>query len=117
MRLAWRRLSRWSTLQNLGGKPGCVCIRGAYGDAYAGQLGDLSGEPLRVTRCAGDGADDRGAIRFAMLAERLDEMAGGIGVTCVTIVLYAVTRRPAGVRVFVNRDGQVQHQRVRGSHW
>ena len=41
----------------------------------------------------------------------------GIGVTCVTIVLYAVTRRPAGVRVFVNRDGQVQHQRVRGSHW
>ena len=41
----------------------------------------------------------------------------GVAVLAMTLLLYAVKRRPAGIRVFLDTTGEVRHERVRGSHW
>lgn len=44
-------------------------------------------------------------------------LAIGAGVIAVSIVLYALRRRAVGVRVFLDKSGEVRLERVRGAHW
>lgn len=44
-------------------------------------------------------------------------LAVGAGVIAVSVGLYALRRRAFGVRVFLDKSGEVRLERVRGAHW
>jgi len=41
----------------------------------------------------------------------------GVGVIAISLVLFWLSTRPAGLRVYTDQEGHVRHQRVRGSQW
>jgi hypothetical protein len=41
----------------------------------------------------------------------------GVGVIAISLVLFWLSTRPSGLRVYTDQEGHVRHQRVRGSQW
>ena len=41
----------------------------------------------------------------------------GVAVIVVSSLLFWVSTRPSGIRVYVDLEGRIKHQRVRGSQW
>jgi hypothetical protein len=41
----------------------------------------------------------------------------GIGVIVVSLFLFWVSTRPSGIRVYIDPEGHIRHQRVRGAQW
>lgn len=48
---------------------------------------------------------------------RMWMMLVGIAVIVVSLLLFWLSTRPSGIRVFVDADGQINQARVRGSQW
>jgi hypothetical protein len=48
---------------------------------------------------------------------RLWMMWVGVGVIVISLFLFWLSARPSGIRVYVDQEGRIKHQRVRGSQW
>ena len=48
---------------------------------------------------------------------RLWMMWVGVGVIVISLFLFWLSTRPSGIRVYVDQEGVIKHQRVRGSQW
>lgn len=48
---------------------------------------------------------------------RLWMMWVGVGVIVISLFLFWLSTRPSGIRVYVDQEGRIKHQRVRGSQW
>ena len=48
---------------------------------------------------------------------RLWMMWVGVGVIVISLFLFWLSARPSGIRVYVDQEGRIKQQRVRGSQW